>query len=87
MAIDANKMIKIRSYERGSVILKMEGFRRELPAYNSVISIPFDKLEQLYYTPGVIPMIKSGIIDIEDDEAKIAPVLASITSTNSHSGL
>lgn len=71
--IEANKPITIYSASHAVVVLTVPALnlRRRWAKQGAIQKIPFETLQMAFYEPGVEALFKSGILYIEDMEAKI----------------
>lgn len=67
-------MVSIKSTVKALVSINVPSLnlRRSWPRKDSIQKIPFDILEQAYFEPGVEYLFKTGVLFIEDMEAKKA---------------
>ena len=71
--MDMNKKIMVKSNSNATVVFHLPdlNFTRTFEKKGAVKPIPFDVLAQSMYNDGAEAMFKSGILTIEDKEARI----------------
>ena len=72
--MEKNKMIKIKSLQRATVGLTVPylNLRRTWERKGAVKQIPFELLSQAIFEPGVEYLFKSGVLFIDDLDARVA---------------
>lgn len=71
--MDSNKKIKVISQTRGSIGVRCQeaNFQHRWPKKGASILIPFGTLEQLMFDQGFENMVRTGVLYIDDMDAKI----------------